>query len=415
MKFPLFFVLAASWLIQLGYSAEMRVWMSRKGGTLEAELGGVQGDMVSLISKDSKEIKLKIEDLSLADRQHLVEFGGAPETIITSGKPGLVEKEVRIDTSSFKRLDHKLKFTDGPSEGIELLETPHFLVATAGKIRPQAVAETAERIWHGMAFHHMNFRKDWENKRMLILLLEDQKIYQEVGKWYAGRAADEGNMDAALQIKNTWNESGSSAIWLTDEMAAEYQIFTSGLVFQIKEDSKFRKQLSPFIVHSLAGRLLAEQMGGVSSYGAEGYFAFITGHAYYKEISLGGKSETLLLAVEGTTKDEISSKRGFDDGSSWARSLRPLVRSGKVAVELDPMLKWKAEELTPERLVLIYSFAYYMQSDLKRLADFAKLVRRVESSDQIPDAEEIARIFGFDSVEKLEADWMEFIKSGSFK
>ena len=415
MKLLLIRLLAASWLIQSGYSAEMRVWMSRKGGTLDAELAGVHGDMVSLTNKDSKEIKLKIEDLSLADRQHLVEFGGAPETIITSGKPGLVEKEVRIDTSSFKRLDTKLKFPNGPSEGIELLETPHFLIATAGKIRPQAVAETAERVWHGMAFHHMNFRRDWENKRMLILLLEDQEIYQEVGKWYAERAADEGNKDAALEIKNTWNESGSSAIWLTDEMAAEYQIFNSGLVFQIKDDSKFSKSLSPFIVHSLAGRLLAEQLGGVSSYGDEGYFAIITGHAYFKEISLGGKSETLLLAVEGTTKDEISSKSGFEDGSSWARSLRPLVRSGKVAAELDPMLKWKAEELTPERLVLIYSFAYYMQSDLKRLADFAKLVRRVESSDQIPDPEEIARIFGFDSVEKLEADWMEFIKSGSFK
>jgi hypothetical protein len=371
--------------------------------------------MVSLINRDSKEIKLSIEDLSLADRQHLVEFGGAPETIITSGKPGLVEKEVRIDTSSFKRLDTKLKFPNGPSDGIELFETPHFLVATAGKIRPQGVAETAERIWHGMAFQHMNFRRDWENKRMLILLLEDQKVYQDVGKWYAERAADAGEMDAAMEIKNTWNESGSNAISLTDEMAAEHHIFPSALIFQVKEDSQFRKSLSPFIVHSLAGRLLAEQLGGVSSFGDEGYFAIITGHAYFKEISLGGKSETVLLAVEGTLKDEISSKSGFDDGSSWARSLRTLVRSGKVPVELAPMLKWKAEELTPERLVLIYSFAYYMQSDLKRLADFAKLVRRVESSNQIPDPEEIARIFGFDSAEKLEADWAEFIKSGSFK
>ncbi len=408
-------MLAALWVIQLGYSAEMRVWMSRKGGTLDAELGEVHGDMVSLINRDSKEIKLSIEDLSLADRQHLVEFGGAPETIITSGKPGLVEKEVRIDTSSFKRLDTKLKFPNGPSEGIELLETPHFLVATAGKIRPQGVAETAERIWHGMAFQHMNFRRDWENKRMLILLLEDQKVYQDVGKWYAERAADAGEMDAAMEIKNTWNESGSNAISLTDEMAAEHHIFPSALIFQVKEDSQFRKSLSPFIVHSLAGRLLAEQLGGVSSFGDEGYFAIITGHAYFKEISLGGKSETVLLAVEGTLKDEISSKSGFDDGSSWARSLRTLVRSGKVPVELAPMLKWKAEELTPERLVLIYSFAYYMQSDLKRLADFAKLVRRVESSNQIPDPDEIARIFGFDSAEKLEADWAEFIKSGSFK
>ncbi|MDT8324412.1 MAG: hypothetical protein RRA94_09890, partial [Bacteroidota bacterium] len=32
-----------------------------------------------------------------------------------------------------------------------------------------------------------------------------------------------------------------------------------------------------------------------------------------------------LLTVEGSQQDEIGSKRGFEDGSSWARSLRSLV------------------------------------------------------------------------------------------
>jgi hypothetical protein len=156
-------------------------------------------------------------------------------------------------------------------------------------------------------------------------------------------------------------------------------------------------------------------MGGVSEYGSEGYFAISTGHAYFKEISLAGKSETQLLSVEGTGRDEISSKSGFADGSSWARSLRPLVRSGKVAVELDPLLKLKAENLNPERLVLIYSLACYMQGDSKRLAAFAKMIRRIESSNQIPVPQEIATIFGFESVESFEADWAKFIKEGDFK
>ncbi len=169
------------------------------------------------------------------------------------------------------------------------------------------------------------------------------------------------------------------------------------------------------MVHTIAGRLLGKQMGNVSSFGAEGYFAVVTGHAYFKEISLAGKSETSLLAVSGTGQDEISSKRGFEDGTSWARSLRPLVRSGKVPVKLDAMLKWKSEELTPERLVLIYSFACYMESDSKRLAAFAKMIRRIEASQQIPAPEEFAKIFGFETVEALEADWTTFIKEGDFK
>ena len=389
--------------------------MSRKGGTLEAQLGGIQGDMVTLIAKDSKQVKLKIEDLSLADRQHLVEFGGAPETIIAGGKPGLVEKDVRLDNSTSKKIDERLQFPDGPSEGYELFETPHFLVASAGKVRAQAVAETAERLWYGMAFHHMNFRQDWADKRMLIMLVEDRDAYASLGKWYAGFVASQGSQDGANEIRSTWDRLGSTAMSLPEEIMAKHNLHDRAIVFNVKDDSKFRKVFSPFPTHSIAGKLLGQQMGGVSSYGGEGYFAISTGHAYFKEISLGGKSETHLLSVEGSARDEISSKSGFEDGTSWARTLRSLVRGGKVEVKLEPLLKWKSEELTPERLVLIYSFAYYMQSDSKRLAAYAKMIRRVESSNQIPPAEEIAKIFGFESVQAFEKDWETFIKEGDFK
>lgn len=415
MKRVFLCVVATGFLAQSGLAAETRIWMSRKGGTLEAQLGGIQGEMVTLIGKDSKQVKLKIEDLSLADRQHLVEFGGAPETIIAGGKPGFVEKDVRLDSATMKKIDDRLRFPDGPSEGYELFETPHFLVASAGKVRPQGVAETAERLWYGMAFHHMNFRQDWADKRMLVMLVEDRDAYASLGKWYSGHLAAEGNQDASMEVKNTWEQLGSTAISLPDDIITKHNLHERAIVFNVKDDSRFRKAMSPFPTHSIAGKLLGQQMGGVSSYGAEGYFAVSTGHAYFKEISLAGKSETQLLSVEGSGKDEISSKSGFEDGTSWARTLRSMVRGGKVGVKLEPMLKWKSDELNPERLVLIYSFAYYMQSDSKRLAAFAKMIRRIESSNQIPPAEEIAKIFGFETVEAFEKDWETFIKEGDFK
>lgn len=389
--------------------------MSRKGGTLEAELGSIQGDMVTLIGKDAKPVKLKVEDLSLADRQHLVDFGGADAAIITGGKPGLVEKEVRIDSSTFKRVDAKLMFPDGPSEGFEMFDTTHFVIATAGKVRPQAVAETAERLWHGMAFQHMNFRQDWGTKRMLILLVEDREIYTTLGKWYSKTLAAEGQEDASRAVAATWDKSGSIPLGVPDETATKYNLSERALVFNVKDDNKFRKDLSPFPTHCIAGSLLGKQMGGVSSFGSEGYFAIATGHAYFKEISLAGKSETQLLTVEGSFKDEVGSKQGFADGTSWAKTLRSMVRAGKLKVGLEAMLKWKDTDLNPERLVLIYSFAYYMQSDSKRLSNFAKMVRRIESSNQIPPPDEIAKLFGFENVAAFDADWEKFIKEGDFK
>lgn len=377
-------------------------------------MGGVEGIMVTLINKDSKEIKLKAEDMSLADRLHLVEFGGAEEAILTGGKPGLVEKDLRLDTSGFKKREEILTFGDS-ADGFELFETPHFLIGTAGRIRPQAVAETAERLWYGMAFVHMNFRKDWGDKRMLILLVEDRDVYPELGKWYAEYLAANGQQGASMSVANTWSLVGSTSISAPDETCTKFNIFDQVTVFNIKNDDKFRKDLSPFPTHVIAGSLLSRQMGGVSSFGSEGYFALLTGHAYFKEISLAGKSETNLISVEGSQKDEISSKSGFDDGTSWARTLKPLVKSGKVVVKLEEMLKWKPEELTPERLVLIYSFAHYMENDSKRLGSFAKMIQRIESSNQIPAPEEFAKLFGFDTVEAFETDWVTFIKEGDFK
>src|SRR5690606_15424624 len=80
-----------------------------------------------------------------------------------------------------------------------------------------------------------------------------------------------------------------------------------------------------------------------------------------------------------------------------ARELRSMVRQGDIKAEVGPMFKWTMDELTPERLVLSYSFAYYMQSTPQRASSFAAMIRRIESSHQIPAPLEIAPLFGFET------------------
>jgi len=411
------------WMLLLGlgissttFAGEPRIWTSRKGSTLEAELLNADATNATLVTKDAKQIVLKIEDLSLGDRQFLVEYGGADAKILTAGELGEPEKQVRIDPASIKKLKERtLKLGDESESLFELTESEHFLVASAGKVRAEAVAETAERLWHGMAFQHMNFRRDWADKRMLIILAEDRPAYATLGKWYQEALRASGNDEAAAKVKVTWDKLGSTSISIPEEMMKSHNLHSQAILFNILDASQFKKAMGPFQIHTIAGALLTKQLGGVSSFGSEGYFAVTTGHSYYKEISLGGKSETQILSVEGSGNDEINSKKGFEDGSSWVRGLKTAVRKGTVKVDLEPMLKWKLDGLKPEQLVLIYSFDYYMQSNPQRLCAFASMVRRIESSNQIPPAVEIAKIFGFDSVQAFNADWELFIKEGNFK
>lgn len=397
------------------HAADSRIWTSRKGSTIEAELLGIDGDSATLLAADSKQIKLKVEDLSLADRQFLVEYGNADPKILTAGEVGEPEKQVRIDSKTFKKLDDKkMKFGTNDEAVYDLMESEHFLIASAGRVRPQAIAETAERLWHGMAFQHMNFRRDWGDKRMLILLSEDRDAYKALGQWYLDFLASTGNDEAVKQLTELWDKVTSTGFNVSEEMAEEYGIFTKGQQFNLLDPKKFKKAMQPFQINTLSGALLEKQFGGVSSFGAEGFFAILNGHKYYKEMSLAGKSETQMAGLTGTAEDDFTSKKGFADGTSWSKSLKAAVKKGKVKVELVPMFNWQMEHLNPERLVLIYSFACYMESTPQRLNSFAAMVRRIESSNQIPAAIEIARLFGFDSVAALEADWEQFIKDGDF-
>ncbi|WP_308988143.1 hypothetical protein [Roseibacillus persicicus] len=398
-------------------AADLRVWTSRQGSTIEAQLSRVDGDFAVLVTPEPKEIKVKVEDLSLADRQHLVEYADQPDSIITEIELGVPEEDVRIDKKQFKKLDKQLVFDEDSELLFDLMESDHFLIATAGKARPNAVAEIAERLWHGMAFQHMNFRTDWGDQKLVIFLIEDEGLYAAMGKWYIGHLKKLGEEEAANKTSQLWDRVSGTSVSLPNDVQDNYNVFSRARVLRIRDSQSrsYRKVFGAFPTHTIASTLLAKQMGGQSDISPPGYFALLVGHAYYKEIQLAEKSETTMLSADDYEGDEIAETRGFQDGTSWAKTLRKLVKSGDVKLDVNQMLSLEGQGLTPEGLVTLYSFAYYMNSTPARVSALAEMVRRIESNKQIPASVEIAKIFGFDSVEALQEDWKEFVLSRDFK
>ena len=408
------YIVLGSMLLQ---AADLRIWTSRKGSTIEAQLSKVDGDSVVLLTAEPKEIKLKISDLSLGDRQHLVEYADQPKEILTTVEMGVPEEDVRIDKKTFKRLEDQLTFDEDTELAFDLMETEHFLLATAGKARPNAVAEIAERLWHGMAFQHMNFREDWGDKKMVVFLIEDENIYDAMGKWYIPYLREMGNEKAANQLEQLWGRVSGTNFSLPGDVQERYNTFAKAKVFRIQgtNSTMFKKVFGPFPTHGMASTLLAKQMGGQSDISPAGYFAILTGYAYYKEIQLAGRSGTSMLSADDYEGDEIAQSRGFADGTSWAKELKKLVKKDEVKLDFNMMLGWENTGLTPEQLVVMYSFAYYMNSNSARVSSLAEMVRRIESNNQVPEAVEIAKLFGFETVDDLQADWKEFVLSRDFK
>ncbi len=404
-------------------AAELRTWTSSKGMTIEAKFQKMDDKGVHLLKADAKVITVKAEDLSLADRHHLVEYAEVDKKILTEVELTIPEEDIRFDKKTLKSLEKKMLFGDQTHLEFDVLESEHFLIAYTGRFRPQALAEMAERLWHGMAFQHMNFRKDWGDKKKVVIVTTDEEVYESLGKYYAdwllkNITEEDRARSASNRISNLWMKVAGTSLRLPKEQQEEYNAFESAKVFRIRDgrDTSYKKVFGPFPTHGLAGMLMSQQMGGVSEISPNGYFAITTGHSYFKEIQLAGKSETQLLDVSDYEEDnEFTSSSGFEDGRSWAKTLRKLVRKGEVKPNLEKMLAYTADNLTPEQLVTIYSFAYYMQSDSERITAFADMVRRVESNNQVPAPIEMAKIFGFESVEEFEKGWIEFVKSTDFK
>lgn len=400
-------------LTLFSHAAEFRLWTSVKGSTIEAQLLKLDGEEVYLATKAPKEIKLKAADLSLADRQHLVEFANADKDLIFKGDVTVPEKEIRLPNDFLKKLEETMPLGNESDLVFDLYESEHFLFATIGRINPKGIATTAESCWHGMAFQHMEFRANWGKQKYLIIIPEDEETYKAVGQYNVAALNKIGEKEAATASAGSWDKVGAAHTFVPEDAKEKYKLLPSAYTFNTRDAKDFRDKFVPFQTHLISSALYNFQIGHISQVSNKGYFSLSTGHAYYKEILLAGKTETNMLSQE--TDGEIASKSGFKEGRSWARTLRSLVKKEKVKTNLQEMLNLDSVSLSPERLVLMYSFSSYMQSTPKRIAAYAKLTRLIHTSNQIPDTTEMAKIFGFDTVDAFEKDWAEFILSKDFR
>lgn len=394
-------------------AADFRTWTSLSGSNLEAQLVKLDGEVAVLATKEPKEIRIKGSELSLADRQYLIEFAKADPALLFRDKITIPEEEIKLPNDFLKKLETKIKFSTDSQLIFDVWESPHFIYATQGRARIKGLAHTAEACWHGMAFQHMEFRDNWADKKYLIVIPENEEVYKAMGEYEYKYLVEIAQQKFAESIKSTWDRVGSSHVNASEADMSTYNLMEGGLIFHVREDTKFDDKFSPFQTHCLSSALYNFQIGGISQVSGPGYFALSTGHAYYKEIQLASKTETNMLSKE--SGGEIATKSGFEDGRSWARTLRSLVKKDKVKTNLEKMLEMDAAQLDPERLVLMYSFSAYMQSTPARLANYAKLTRLIHTSNQIPEQSEIALIFGFDTVEAFEKDWKDYIESNDFK
>jgi len=396
-------------------AAEFRTWTDTKGRTVIAKLVRVDDDIVLVEMKDGRKTEIKRKILSKADIDFLAEYGGqgAADVDVTA-EAAVPEKTVRVDSKVFKKWDQPFQFT-GLEIDFNVLETPHFLVMTSGSVREKDTAEGAEILWHGMAFQHPSFARKWEGKKMAIFIVTEASDYNAIGAWYADVLRKGGDVAEGNNMALSWPHAVSGTIGLEASQATEHNLFTQVRCFKADDPKLLTGTWAPFRTHCLAGDMLNLQMGGISNFGSAGYFALSNGHSYYKEIQLCDKTETTKVNADAYASDEVKTTGGFEDGRRWAKTIKDLIRKDKVKPSIDALYRLKLDGMTPTDCVLTYAFSRYLQSTVGRLANYATLAERVETSNQIPEPIELAKIYGFKSVKELEDDWIAYMAGSSFR
>ena len=406
-------------LSNLSHSAEPRTWTNLKGQNIKAQLIAVDGDYVILRLQNGRDSRILRKTLSIGDQKFLEEYGGAEKIPIDpKGKITVPEKEMKFNSKTLIKRDDKFELPEGYSLQFDIVESEHFLIMSSGKVRGKDTAELAERLWYGMNFQHPGFAEKWGDEKKAIFLCGEKTDYDILGKYYVDQLANSGRAQEASNSARTWPMSSGAGLFLDNDTCDKYNVMNGARAFRADSKSNFQRGVwNPFPAHCIAQDVLSVQMGGAGGgAGSEGYYAISTGHGYYKEIQLTDETVTSLLDANTYESDEVVKSGGFDDGKKWARTLRDLVKKEKVSPSLAALYRVnRASELTPELTVLMYGFARYMQSTPDRISKFSKVMERVDTSRSIPVPLEMAKLFGFETVQEFETDWINYLKSSAFK
>ena len=422
---PLQTALAALACVALAIPAialEPRTWIVLDGRVLEGELQAVAGNLVTILDKDGRKTQLDKSFLSIGDNAYIKEnFPDAKASGFSTAQAVQLPQPARtakIDQKTFKLAAGTFQLD---ADTFDVMETPHFKVMYQKPVDPKDIGELAERMWLDAAYVHADFPQRFATgQKMAIFLAGDDSIYERIGNWYASLLRKAGQEENANKTAATWPQSASSNLFLTNDVSSKYNVFDYARVFRT-----YRKGASkpepikgvwvPFYVHCLAGDMIGLQAPGVSAFGSKGYFAVTGGHSYYKEVFLTGKSETGLLRAQSTSGRDVSSARGLEDARQWATELKKWVRKGEVKPTFETLFLLTREGTDVKGNVLAYGFARYLDNSIPKMQAFSKLVARIGTSRQVPEPEDFAKIYGFNSAAEMEADFAKWLASPDFR
>lgn len=381
--------------------AEVRVWTDVTGRAISAELVAVYPTSVSLRLANGQLAIVDKAKLSAADLTFLQQAPPPQSKATLGAKSGPAFFQAPVDP--------KLWIKNSPPKSFDItgydfetqIETPHFIVSAAKKVKGshiEACAEAAERLYHQMAQQLKCVEGKFENKRMTVWLTPNKEEHLKVGEALAPLG----------EVSFGWSDSTISTFRVSPESADKFSLFRASRGFRTDYEPNSQGNIRwTKRLHFMASSICSECMPSFSDDTKSSTSMFETCYAYYVEGLIAGKIETK-IRFEG----DASKVEGFDKG--WEGSVKRLIAKGLLKPSIEKFTTMQASDAEPVDLGFGYGLLKFIFADAGRTARFNEMLGQCRTDSKTPTAQDYATALVSGPPEALDREWLEFMTSPAF-
>lgn len=380
--------------------AEVRKWTNTDGRVIEAEYVRSHDKNAILKLKDGREVPVDLAKLSAADQEFVKGQGpGVP-----AAKKAAGFSDVVLDKKAWVMRPQPDTFGITGVALTQQLETPHFLITAGPKIKPTVMeiyAETCERLRAQMVRDLPGLETKSANRRLAVWLTKDAGEHALLGQCLAQMGARGGD----------WSDTRITGIDFPKDFAESKSILPGSRGFDTThEASSQRNLLWPMRIHFMAATILRDYGHSATRRETRNFGMFNLSYCYFLESEITGKVETKVRFTSS-----MSNVEGFKNPRGWAAAVKRILDTTPLKPNLRRFMSLDPGEAEPIDVGAGFGLMQFIFKDPTRRAAINALLESARKEQTPSSAEEFAKAMGAESPEAFDVQWIEFLKSDSFR
>ncbi|MFC5051442.1 hypothetical protein ACFPK9_12580 [Rubritalea spongiae] len=414
-------------------ASDLRFWTVDDGTIFKAKYESFSRGTLTLTNESGKQARFSIKDMGVADRYYLHEQHNIPIEQLEGGNILNAEEEVSVRARDIAEIDEIELEGEGYEVTLEGYLTPHYLVLYEKRLDVEGFVEALELAHFSHSYRHPNQNEIMPKKRAVFLFIEDDDLYEALGKSQIEALYEEGMAERDIQqVKADWAILRGHRPWTLPQKFQEK--FNAAkrvdIEFPKSKKSDRDRQVVGFYNQRWWSlwphrRHIHSRVPGAGSKhiqnDQENSIAFCLTSALMMNNDIRTFEESSRTIGGGLENSSALSTGRYGESRGWTSELARKVKSGDVKadfrvfydapVNIPPTTQKEYDNFG----MLVVGAGRFMEHDLKHMFGVSKLAEYIYENRKFPSQTELPAIFGYASMDAMNAAFEEFLLDGNRK